>query len=42
MLAAMYDISGDFAAAVFELSKILNVKGTVIPSTNVSPKLAAE
>ncbi|CAD2080206.1 gluconeogenesis factor YvcK family protein [Jeotgalicoccus meleagridis] len=41
MLAAMYDISGDFATAVSELSKILNVKGTVIPSTNVSPKLAA-
>lgn len=41
MLAAMYDITGDFATAVSELSKILNVKGTVIPSTNVSPKLAA-
>ena len=41
MLAAMYDISGYFATAVSELSKILNVKGTVIPSTNVSPKLAA-
>ncbi|QQD86009.1 MULTISPECIES: uridine diphosphate-N-acetylglucosamine-binding protein YvcK [Jeotgalicoccus] len=41
MLAAMYDLSGDFATAVSELSKILNVKGTVIPSTNVSPKLAA-
>ena len=41
MLAAMYDISGDFATAVSELSKILNVKGTVTPSTNVSPKLAA-
>ena len=41
MLAAMYDISGDFATAVSELSKILNVKGAVIPSTNVSPKLAA-
>lgn len=41
MLAAMYDMTGDFATAVSELSKILNVKGTVIPSTNVSPKLAA-
>lgn len=41
MLAAMYDMTGDFAVAVKELSKILNVKGTVIPSTNISPKLAA-
>ncbi|WP_020007886.1 gluconeogenesis factor YvcK family protein [Salinicoccus albus] len=41
MLAAMYDMTGDFAMAVKELSKILNVKGTVIPSTNFSPKLAA-
>ncbi len=41
MLAAMYDMTGDFAVAVEELSKILNVKGTVIPSTNISPKLAA-
>lgn len=41
MLAAMYDMTGDFAVAVKELSKILNVKGTVIPSTNFSPKLAA-
>src|SRR5690625_5537567 len=35
MLAAMYDMTGDFAMAVEELSKILNVKGTVIPSTNI-------
>ncbi|MFD2830239.1 gluconeogenesis factor YvcK family protein [Corticicoccus populi] len=41
MIAAMYDITGDFAMAVEELSAILNVKGTVIPSTNISPKLAA-
>lgn len=41
MLAAMYDMTGDFAVAVKELSKILNVKGTVIPSTNISPELAA-
>ncbi|WP_411844395.1 gluconeogenesis factor YvcK family protein [Salinicoccus sp. HZC-1] len=41
MLAAMYDMTGDFAMAVKELSKILNVKGTVVPSTNISPKLAA-
>ncbi len=41
MLAAMYDMTGDFAVAVKELSKILNVRGTVIPSTNISPELAA-
>lgn len=41
MLAAMYDMTGDFALAVEELSVILNVRGTVIPSTNFSPKLAA-
>lgn len=41
MLAAMYDMTGDFALAVEELSDILNVRGTVIPSTNFSPKLAA-
>ncbi len=41
MLAAMYDMTGDFALAVEELSVILNVRGTVIPSTNISPKLAA-
>lgn len=41
MIAAMYDMTGDFAAAIEELSDILNVRGTVIPSTNISPKLAA-
>ncbi|KAA1042469.1 gluconeogenesis factor YvcK family protein [Macrococcus equipercicus] len=41
MLAAMTDITGDFGHAVRELSKILNVKGTVIPSTNKSPILNA-
>src|SRR5690625_6737919 len=41
MLAAMYDMTGDFALAVEELSDILNVRGTVIPSTNIRPKLAA-
>ncbi|GGB00154.1 YvcK family protein [Macrococcus hajekii] len=41
MLAAMTDITDDFGHAVRELSKILNVKGTVIPSTNTSPVLNA-
>lgn len=41
MLAAMTDITSDFGHAVRELSKILNVKGTVIPSTNTSPILNA-
>ncbi|TDM12590.1 gluconeogenesis factor YvcK family protein [Macrococcus lamae] len=41
MLAAMADVTGDFGHAVRELSKILNVKGTVIPSTNRSPILNA-
>ncbi|TDM03693.1 gluconeogenesis factor YvcK family protein [Macrococcus carouselicus] len=41
MLAAMTDITNDFGHAVRELSKILNVKGTVIPSTNTSPVLNA-
>ncbi|TDL98911.1 YvcK family protein [Macrococcus brunensis] len=41
MLAAMTDITDDFGHAVRELSKILNVKGTVIPSTNTSPILNA-
>lgn len=41
IIAAMYDMTGDFAVAIEELSKTLNVKGTVIPSTNISPKLAA-
>lgn len=41
MIAAMFDITGDFSLAVKELSKILNVRGEVLPSTNYSPKLAA-
>lgn len=41
MLAAMTDVTSDFGHAVKELSKILNVKGTVIPSTNTSPILNA-
>lgn len=41
MIAAMYDMTGDFATAVRELSKLLNIKGEIIPSTNVGPKLVA-
>lgn len=41
MLAAMTDITNDFGHAVKELSKVLNVKGTVIPSTNRSTILNA-
>lgn len=41
MIAAMYDMTGDFASAVRELSKLLNIKGEIIPSTNVGPKLVA-
>ena len=41
MLAAMYDMTGDFASAVRELSKLLNIKGEIIPSTNTGPQLVA-
>lgn len=34
MIAAMADIHGDFSTAVKVMSKILNVKGTVLPTTN--------
>ena len=34
MLAAMTDIHGDFTTAVKVMSKILNVRGTVLPTTN--------
>lgn len=34
MIAAMADIHGDFSTAVKYMSKILNVKGTVLPTTN--------
>ncbi|MBF0714258.1 YvcK family protein [Gemella sp. GH3] len=34
MIAAMADIYGDFSTAVKVMSKILNVKGTVLPTTN--------
>ena len=34
MLAAMTDIHGDFSTAVKVMSRILNVRGTVLPTTN--------
>lgn len=34
MIAAMADIHGDFSTAIKYMSKILNVKGTVLPTTN--------
>ncbi|MDO4813726.1 MAG: YvcK family protein [Gemella sp.] len=34
MIAAMADIHGDFSTAVKYMSKILNVRGTVLPTTN--------
>ncbi|GGI39197.1 gluconeogenesis factor YvcK family protein [Mammaliicoccus stepanovicii] len=41
LLAAMTNITDDFGHAVKELSKILNIKGQVIPSTTRSVKLNA-
>lgn len=42
MLAAMTNITGNFARAVHELSRVLNVKGRVLPSANQSVILHAE
>ena len=42
IIAAMTNLTNDFGHAVKELSKILNIKGRVIPSTNVSVALNAE
>lgn len=42
MLAAMTNITGNFAHAVHELSRVLNVKGRVLPSANQSVVLHAE
>lgn len=42
LIAAMTNIMDDFGHAVKELSKILNIKGRVIPSTNSSIRLNAE
>ena len=42
MLAAMTDIHGDFTTAVKIMSKILNVRGTVLPTTNEMATLNAQ
>ncbi|CAD7360402.1 MULTISPECIES: gluconeogenesis factor YvcK family protein [Staphylococcus] len=42
LIAALTNITNDFGHAVKELSKILNIKGRVIPSTNSSVALNAE
>jgi len=42
ILAAMTDITGNFAYAVQEMSRVLNVKGRVLPSANQNVVLQAE
>ncbi|MBB5173452.1 gluconeogenesis factor YvcK family protein [Texcoconibacillus texcoconensis] len=42
LLAGMTSITGDFAHGVKELSKVLNVRGKVIPAVNQSVDLHAE
>ncbi|NPC94262.1 YvcK family protein [Bacillus sp. WMMC1349] len=42
MLAAMTNITGDFFHAVTEMSKVLNVRGKVLPAANTSVVLHAE
>lgn len=41
IIAAMTDITGDFFKAVTEFSRVLNVKGTVLPASNQSIVLHA-
>lgn len=41
LIAALTNITDDFGHAVKELSRILNIKGRVIPSTNASVQLNA-
>ncbi len=41
LLAGMTSITGDFAQGISELSKVLNVRGTVLPATNRSTVLHA-
>lgn len=41
LIAALTNITDDFGHAVKELSKILNIRGRVIPSTNTSVRLNA-
>lgn len=42
ILAAMTSITGDFVHAIREMSKVLNVRGKVLPATNQSVVLNAE
>ena len=42
MLAAMTDITGDFARAVEQMSRVLNIKGKVLPAANQRITLHAE
>lgn len=42
LLAAMTSITGDFAKGISEISKVLNVRGKVIPAANESVVLHAE
>lgn len=42
MLAAMTDITGDFARAVEQMSKVLNIKGKILPAANQRITLHAE
>lgn len=42
ILAAMTSITGDFVHAIQEMSKVLNVRGKVLPAANVSVVLNAE
>ncbi|MDN4526217.1 gluconeogenesis factor YvcK family protein [Fictibacillus fluitans] len=42
LLAAMHDITGDFVMGIKELSKVLNVRGQVLPAANKSVILNAE
>lgn len=42
ILAAMTNITGDFVLAIREMSKVLNVRGTVLPAANRSVVLNAE
>lgn len=41
LIAAMADISGDFVSAIKEFSRVLNVKGQVLPAANQSIVLNA-
>ena len=41
VIAGMTSITNDFGHAIKELSKVLNIKGQVIPSTNTSVQLNA-